>query len=290
MLKSMTGFGIAESQTSNYQIKVEVKSLNSKFQDINVKLPRELADKEAEVKTIIGKYLVRGKIGCVIEIISAESTTAEVHINEELFKKYFESYTDLATAVKAYPNEIFKLALQSPNVISSAANDDVVPFEEIKNMLSEALLKCDDFRQAEGNELERNLKLYIGNIRSGLDIVKEYDPARVEQIRSRIAQHMEVVKEKVTLDTNRFEQEIIYYLEKLDITEEKGRLTRHLDYFDEIMNEKESQGKKLGFISQEIGREINTIGAKANHAEIQRAVVEMKDELEKIKEQSMNIL
>jgi len=290
MLKSMTGFGIAESQTSNYQIKVEVKSLNSKFQDINVKLPRELADKEAEVKTIIGKYLVRGKIGCVIEIISAESTTAEVHINEELFKKYFESYTDLATAVKAYPNEIFKLALQSPNVISSAANDDVVPFEEIKNMLSEALLKCDDFRQAEGNELERNLKLYIGNIRSGLDIVKEYDPARVEQIRSRIAQHMEVVKEKVTLDTNRFEQEIIYYLEKLDITEEKVRLTRHLDYFDEIMNEKESQGKKLGFISQEIGREINTIGAKANHAEIQRAVVEMKDELEKIKEQSMNIL
>jgi len=286
----MTGFGIAESQTSNYQIKVEVKSLNSKFQDINVKLPRELADKEAEVKTIIGKYLVRGKIGCVIEIISAESTTAEVHINEELFKKYFESYTDLATAVKAYPNEIFKLALQSPNVISSAANDDVVPFEEIKNMLSEALLKCDDFRQAEGNELERNLKLYIGNIRSGLDIVKEYDPARVEQIRSRIAQHMEVVKEKVTLDTNRFEQEIIYYLEKLDITEEKVRLTRHLDYFDEIMNEKESQGKKLGFISQEIGREINTIGAKANHAEIQRAVVEMKDELEKIKEQSMNIL
>lgn len=286
----MTGFGLAEFQTSNYQIKVEVKSLNSKFQDINVKLPRELADKEAEIKTIIGKYLVRGKIGCVIEIISAENSSAEVQINEELFKKYFDSYTNLATAVKAYPNEIFKLALQSPNVISPASNDEFIPFEEVKKILLDALSKCDGFRQAEGNELERNLKLYVGNIRSGLDIVKEYDPARVEQIRSRLAQHMEVVKEKVTLDTNRFEQEIIYYLEKLDITEEKVRLTRHLDYFDEIMGEEDSQGKKLGFISQEIGREINTIGSKANHAEIQRAVVEMKDELEKIKEQSMNIL
>ncbi|MFT7236809.1 MAG: hypothetical protein ACI93L_000887 [Cyclobacteriaceae bacterium] len=290
MLKSMTGFGVAEFQTSNYQIKVELKSLNSKFQDINVKLPRELAQREAEIKTLIGKYLVRGKIGCVVDITPNKNTSPEVKVNDDLFEKYFTAYSSLAKKVNAESNEIFKLALQSPNVIAAAENDDSVSFEEIKKVLDEALSKCDNFRQAEGSELARNLDIYITKIRSGLETVKQNDPKRVEQIKSRLLGHMEEVKEKAVLDPNRFEQEIIYYLEKLDITEEKVRLTRHLDYFVEVMAEKESQGKKLGFISQEIGREINTIGAKANHAEIQRAVVEMKDELEKIKEQSMNIL
>jgi len=286
----MTGFGVAELQTSNYLVKIELKSLNSKFQDINVKLPRELSEKEAEIKMLIGKYLHRGKVSCVIEITTSEDAVPEIAVNEMLFRNYFNTYKSLAESVEADQKEVFKLALQAPNVIASSEQNSTIDFKQVKDALQSAILKCDDFRSTEGEELSRNLKIYIAQIREGLETVKKHDPDRVEQIRNRIAQHMEQVKEKVTLDPNRFEQEIIYFLEKLDISEEKVRLTRHLDYFMEVMSEKESQGKKLGFISQEIGREINTIGAKANHAEIQRAVVEMKDELEKIKEQSMNIL
>lgn len=285
----MTGFGSAEAQMDVYHIKVEIKTLNSKFQDFILKLPRELSDKEPDIKIILGKHLNRGKINFNLELTATGLKDPNVEINEDLFKGYFKKFKSLADVVGADTTELFRLALQSPEVITQTDNS-LIEFEQIVPVIEEAAKRCDRFRSAEGDELEKKMKGYIDSIRDGLDEVKRVDPMRVDQIRSRLTQHMEEVKDKVKLDPNRFEQEIVYYLEKLDITEEKVRLARHLDYFLEVMNEPESQGKKLGFISQEIGREINTMGAKANDADIQRAVVQMKDELEKIKEQTMNIL
>ena len=190
----------------------------------------------------------------------------------------------------ANPKDLFRLALHSPDVIVADESSSFEDWELLKSTLETALAKCNAFRAAEGETLQRNLESYIDGIAAGLVEVTARDPERIKLIRERITNSIEDIREKTQIDQNRFEQELIYYIEKLDITEEKVRLGRHLEYFKEVMGAKESQGKKLGFISQEIGREINTIGAKANDAVIQRAVVQMKDELEKIKEQSMNII
>ena len=182
------------------------------------------------------------------------------------------------------------MALHSPDVIKQEEEQLHLDWSVVEEVVLQAIEKCNQFRASEGGQLQENLSAYIGEIRKGLEMVTQRDPHRTEQIRTRIAANLEEIKEKTQVDQNRFEQEIIYYIEKLDITEEKVRLNQHLDHFSEVMESQESQGKKLGFIAQEIGREINTIGAKANDAEIQRAVVSMKDNLEKIKEQSLNIL
>lgn len=290
MLYSMTGFGAAEADAGKYRIKVEIRTLNSKFLDFNLKLPREIADKELEVKTLVGQQLKRGKVSLALELQPLNADTQTVSINEALFKSYYTSYERLAKEVQADAKDLFRLALHSPDVLAAGLQNEAVDWEAVKRILTEALEKCNLHRLEEGKSLQEELRRYIESIRKGLDEVTEWDPQRIKQIKERIASNIEEIKDKVQVDQNRFEQELIYYIEKLDITEEKVRLGRHLDYFLEVIDQDESQGKKLGFISQEIGREINTIGAKANDAVIQRAVVQMKDELEKIKEQTLNIL
>lgn len=290
MLYSMTGFGSAEAESKMYRVKVEIKTLNSKFLDLAPKLPRELADKELEIKNLMTQHLKRGKVNLTIELIPVNLEEPAVHINQQLFKSYYRQYEQLAAEVGANPKDLFRLALHSPDVIVPDGGNNEVDWEMVQGTLMEALEKCNQFRAAEGKSLQEKLSSYLDGIANGLAEVTEHDPQRISQIRERISSSIEDIKEKTQVDQNRFEQELIYYIEKLDITEEKVRLGRHLEYFREVMESGDSQGKKLGFISQEIGREINTIGAKANDAVIQRAVVQMKDELEKIKEQSMNII
>ncbi|MFT6866718.1 MAG: hypothetical protein ACJA08_001553 [Cyclobacteriaceae bacterium] len=290
MLLSMTGFGAAEASTQSHQVKVEIRSLNSKFQDINLRLPRELSEKEVEIRNLIAKYLNRGKINFSIDLVPLDLQQPTVKINELLFKSYYDKFLELANGVGAKEADVFKLALQAPDVITNNEKNEIADWEGILKVIEDALTKCNDFRQQEGEALQAKLESYVMIIKEALVEVMAQDDERLAQIKSRIKNSLEEIKNKVQVDQNRFEQELIYYIEKIDITEEKVRLAGHLDYFLEVMKDKESQGKKLGFISQEIGREINTIGAKANDAVIQRAVVRMKDELEKIKEQSMNIL
>lgn len=290
MLQSMTGFGSAEAESSKYRIKIEIKTLNSKFLDFSTKLPREILDRELEIKSIITNQLKRGKVNLTIELIPLGLEEPNIHINKGLFRTYYKQYEELANEMDANPKDLFRLALHSPDVIVADESSSFEDWELLKSTLETALAKCNAFRAAEGETLQRNLESYIDGIAAGLVEVTARDPERIKLIRERITNSIEDIREKTQVDQNRFEQELIYYIEKLDITEEKVRLGRHLEYFKEVMGAKESQGKKLGFISQEIGREINTIGAKANDAVIQRAVVQMKDELEKIKEQSMNII
>lgn len=286
----MTGFGLAESETPLYRIRVEIKALNSKFLDFNFRIPRELNDREPEIKTLLGNYLKRGKVNFSIELEQKEILEPKVKINEVLFKSYFQKYKQLATEVGGDSSELFKLALQSPDVVTADSHDQDLGWESIQNTILEAIEKCNQFRLHEGEILQQKLTEYVVAIQQGLKTVSEHDHNRLQSIKDRLNISIDEIRERVQVDQNRFEQELIYYLEKLDITEEKVRLAKHLDYFLEVMTHADSQGKKLGFISQEIGREINTIGAKANDAVVQRAVVSMKDELEKIKEQSMNIL
>ncbi len=290
MLLSMTGFGAADASTQSHQVKVEIRSLNSKFQDINLRLPRELSEKELEVRNLIAKYLNRGKINFSIDLVPLDLQQPTVKINELLFKTYYEKFSELANTVGAKNEDVFKMALQSPDVITNNEKSEIADWEGIVSVIEAALVKCNEFRSQEGEALQAKMESYVHVIKDALSEVAGQDEVRLAQIKSRIKNSLDEIKDKVQVDQNRFEQELIYYIEKIDITEEKVRLGGHLDYFLEVMKDKESQGKKLGFISQEIGREINTIGAKANDAVIQRAVVRMKDELEKIKEQSMNIL
>lgn len=290
MLYSMTGFGAAEAETSLHRIRVEIKTLNSKFLDFNFRIPRELNDREPEIKTLLSNHLKRGKINFSIELEQKEAVEPNIRINEVLFKSYFQLYTQLAKDVKADEGELFKLALQSPEVLSTNGEDSGLDWEVVQAVVVDAIEKCQVFRRDEGKVLQLKLTEYIEEIRSGLATVATHDPNRILAIKERLQNSVEEIRDRVQVDQNRFEQELIFYLEKLDITEEKVRLSKHLDYFLEVMNQADAQGKKLGFIAQEIGREINTIGAKANDAVIQRAVISMKDELEKIKEQSMNII
>lgn len=290
MIYSMTGFGSAEAESKVYRVKVEVKTLNSKFLDLISKLPRELADKELEIKNLVAQKLNRGKVNMTLELLPIHMEEPAVHINEALFKRYFETYKKLADEVNANDKDLFRLALHSPDVIVPDTTNEELDWDMVKNVVEEALDKCNQFRAAEGASLQEKLLSYIDGIEKGLVEVTARDPERIQSIRERVSNSLDEIREKTQVDQNRFEQELIYYIEKLDITEEKVRLGRHLDYFREVLNEGEQQGKKLGFISQEIGREINTIGAKANDAVIQRAVVQMKDELEKIKEQTMNVI
>ena len=292
MIKSMTGFGVAGLENEQMMIQVEVRSLNSKFLDLSIRSPRQFSDKEPEIRSIVQGILDRGKVNVSIDFVAKGSQSLPVAINQELFKTYFEEFKSLAELVGEKPSDLFKLALQAPNVINSVPiereeNDD---WGQVKEVLQEALKKCDGFRKDEGASLYAKLEENIQVIRGAFQRVKAEEPIRKERIQQRIKNHFAQWMDENSFDANRFEQELIYYFEKIDITEELVRLETHLDYFMKSMREEVSQGKKLGFISQEIGREINTIGSKANDAEIQKHVILMKDELEKIKEQSLNVI
>jgi uncharacterized protein (TIGR00255 family) len=287
----MTGFGQVQHDDGKLQINVEVKSLNSKFLDLGLRLPKVFSEKEIDVRNLISEKLERGKISIAIEYQRHGQLEIKQTYNEELFLTYYTQLKRLADRAMAPYENLFELALNSPDVIQSKqdefAEDD---WNGVKKLIIQAIGSCDEFRKAEGKVLEAKLSEYINSIRGALIKVEELDPKRVERIRQRLKGNVVAFLGEEGYDTNRLEQEIIFYIEKLDIHEERVRLKSHLDYFLQILSESQSGGKKLGFISQEIGREINTIGSKANDAEIQKHVVLMKEELEKIKEQLNNVL
>ncbi len=293
MIKSMTGYGNAGFENNEFSIQVEVRSLNSKFLDLSIRSPRQFSDKELEIRNLAQSILDRGKVSITIDFSAKGSVDLPVSINENLFQLFYNKYKSLADSVKDSNQDIFKLALQSPNVITQVSveeKEDEGDWIAVKNVIREALEKCDSFRQDEGNSLYEKLIDNIDSIASGLEQIKVGEGNRKERIKNKIRNHFNEWLDENAFDANRFEQELIYYFEKLDITEELVRLDTHLKYFLKCIKEESMQGKKLGFISQEIGREINTIGSKANDAEMQKHVILMKDELEKIKEQTLNVL
>jgi uncharacterized protein (TIGR00255 family) len=289
MILSMTGYGSAKFENNEYSINVELKCLNSKFIDLNLRIPRFLSDKEIEIRGVLNNLLKRGKINANIELDFKENVNGNVQVNKDLFKQYFAEFKQLACEVGANEDELFKLALQSPEVLKVEEKEiSEALISELMKVIEDAAISCSEFRADEGKRLQEELTQYCLNIDKELKAIQTYDPERLAKIKQRIRQNVDELA--ADIDENRFEQEIIYYAEKLDITEEIIRLDNHIRYFIKTMEERESNGKKLGFISQEMGREINTLGSKANDAFMQNMVVKMKDELEKIKEQSLNIL
>ena len=292
MIKSMTGFSTSRLETESYVSTAEVKSLNSKFLDLSIRIPKALSDKEPEVRNLASSMMVRGKVSISLEIQSKSDSETSLEYNSELFKNYFSELKQLAESVGAGDEELFKMALQSPDVIRTSDNSEILNdfWDQLKSLITEAIEGCDEFRNAEGASLEVQLNESLKVISECKTKIEKLDPERIERVRKKVRSQLDELIDKTRIDENRLEQELIYYIEKLDIAEELVRLESHLSYFSEVMDMEDSNGKKLGFISQEIGREINTIGSKANDADIQKLVVQMKDELEKIKEQVLNVL
>jgi uncharacterized protein (TIGR00255 family) len=286
MIQSMTGFGKATIQLPTKKITVEVKSLNSKGLDLNVRMPSLYREMELGLRTQIASTLERGKVDFSIFIEStAEQTTTKVNV--PIVKAYINQLK--AVYADADETELMKMAVRMPDALKIERDEiDENDWTQIKVVIEESLNNIKTFRRDEGMSLEKEFQLRIGNIRQYMTEALALDPERVQAIKDRLQTAIDELK--VNVDENRFEQELIYYLEKLDITEEKVRLTNHLDYFLETINGTEANGRKLGFITQEMGREINTMGSKSNHAQMQKLVVQMKDELEKIKEQVLNVL
>jgi len=287
----MTGYGRAYHETDRFDVTVEVKTLNSKYLDAGIKLPRLFGDREIEVRQLISEKLQRGKVSLSIDFKGKGELGGEPTVNEDLLKAYYQIYHKLAQEVEATHQNLFRLAAQSPDVLLPTAqeNADNQTWHEVRAVIEQALETCNQFRIQEGTALEKDFTNAAANIRSALDSIQERVPARDQKLREKLKNQVNENFGK-EIDENRFEQELIYYLEKLDINEEVVRLTNHLEYFTQVLGQQNVHGKKLGFISQEIGREINTIGSKANDAHIQRYVVGMKEDLEKIKEQVLNVL
>ena len=282
----MTGFGKASLQLPTKKVTVEVKSLNSKGLDLSVRMPSAYREMELGLRNQIALKLERGKVDFSIFIEStAEQTSTKVNV--PIVKAYINQLREVYPA--ADETELMKMAVRMPDTLKTEREEiDENDWIEIQKVISEALDYIGNFRKDEGASLEKEFQLRIGNIRQYMNDALALDPERVQAIKDRL--QTAISELKVNVDENRFEQELIYYLEKLDITEEKVRLTNHLDYFLETINGTEANGRKLGFITQEMGREINTMGSKSNHAQMQKLVVMMKDELEKIKEQVLNVL
>jgi uncharacterized protein (TIGR00255 family) len=287
MIQSMTGFGKHVIQLPSKKITVELKSLNSKSLDLNARMPSAYREKELELRKIIASSLVRGKVdfGLYLETTGVETTA---QINEEVVKGYIKQLDNIA-GNQGDLARLLEIAMRMPDTLKTGREDiDQNEYKVIQQALKEALSEINIFRSEEGSVLEQDFVERIETLEKLLEAVVNMDPDRQADVRQRLEKAVSDIKTDV--DANRFEQELIYYLEKYDITEEKVRLANHLNYFTKTLKSDDSNGKKLGFISQEIGREINTIGSKANYAPMQQLVVQMKDELEKIKEQMLNVL
>lgn len=285
MIQSMTGFGKHVVQLPNKKITVEIKSLNSKSIDLNARMPSSYREKELELRKLVANSLLRGKVdfNLYVELTGNETST---QVNEVAVKQYMGQLKNIADGDDL---RLLEMALRFPDAMKTDKDDiDESEYEAIKEALKGALVEINMFRSEEGSVLEKDFLARIASLEKLLEEVVAIDPDRQATIRERLEKAVQDIKADV--DANRFEQELIYYLEKYDITEEKVRLANHLDYFSKTLQSDDSNGKKLGFISQEIGREINTIGSKANFAPMQQLVVQMKDELEKIKEQMLNVL
>ena len=281
----MTGFGRGEGVFEGKKLTIDIKSLNSKSFDLNIKIPSRYKEKEFEIRKLLNDRVLRGKVDCYVNIESL-SNASDVNINHDLVQAYMQ---ELKKAAGDGPDfEYLKMAIRMPEVISTKS--DVLNEDEwifLIELIEETLTKFENFRRTEGEILQQELSRNIRKIESYLSQVEPYEEIRMDGVKER---YRKSLNEFDQIDETRFYQEMAYYTEKLDIAEEKVRLTQHLKYYLEVMVDENFNGKKLGFISQEIGREINTLGSKANHAEIQKLVVMMKDDLEKIKEQTLNVL
>ncbi len=291
MLKSMTGFGRAEQTVNDKTFLVEIKSLNGKQFEIQLRLPPLLRPYEFDIRSLLQEHLVRGSIDCVITI-KQNGASKPVNINTDLIKAYYHQIEILAGELKIDTNSVLSALLRLPEVVTPAMdvlNDE--DFEHFKKVLLDALNELNRHRLNEGASLEKDLYTRITNINAQEETIVKLEPNRIRRIREEITQLLETYAGKENYDGNRLEQELIYYIEKIDIHEEQVRLKQHCEYFKSLLaGSDESKGKKLSFIIQEIGREINTTGSKAYDAEIQKCVVIMKDELEKAKEQVLNVL
>jgi len=285
MIVSMTGFGKSVLQLPSKKITIEIKSLNSKSLDMNVRTPSLYREKELGIRKMIASKLIRGKVDFNLYLeITGEETSSQ--INKTVMKQYMKQLKDV---VDGDPMDLLQMAVRMPDAVTTERDDiDEDEWQTIENEIKGTLDKIADYRAAEGKALEDDLNLRVNNIDGLLEEVIKMDPERIDGVRERLKKGVEDLKEKY--DENRFEQELVYYIEKFDITEEKVRLQNHLEYFIKSISSNDSNGKKLGFIGQEMGREINTIGSKSNYAAMQKLVVQMKDELEKVKEQLLNVL
>jgi uncharacterized protein (TIGR00255 family) len=282
----MTGYGKVVLELNAKTVRIEIKSLNSKSLDLNVRMPNDYRPKELELRKIIGSRLRRGKID-VSFYVDIEKAKNPTKINTSVVKNYMDQLSNISGGGRNL--DLLRMAIKMPDSISAEKEEiDEQEWSLIINGAEDALNKIENYRKDEGEALYSDFSNRLNKIKSLLKKAVEIDPERIKKVRERLTKSVLELKEKI--DQNRFEQELIYYIEKLDINEEKIRLDNHLDYFFKTLNQNQSNGKKLGFIAQEIGREINTIGSKANYAPMQKIVVQMKDELEKIKEQLLNVL
>ncbi len=282
----MTGFGKASMQFPTKKITIEIKSLNSKGIDLNVRTPQVYREMELAIRNQLAQKIERGKVDFNIYLeITGEETTSKV--NAPIVRAYINQMKEILP--NADETELMKMAVRMPDALKTEREEvDETEWLEIQKTINEALEQFQNFRKSEGESLEKEFNLRIQNIKNYMNDALAFDNERIANLKERLQNSLNELKAEI--DQNRFEQELIYYIEKLDITEEKVRLTNHLDYFIETLNSTDTNGRKLGFIGQEMGREINTMGSKANHSEMQKLVVLMKDELEKIKEQVLNVL
>lgn len=292
MIQSMTGYGKATAELPDKKINVEIKSLNSKAMDLSTRIAPAYREKEIEIRNEISKVLERGKVDFSLWIEKKEGADSATPINQELLKGYYKQILSISENLNIpLPADWFQTLLRMPDVMSKTEIQELSEEEWaiVHATVLEAVNHLVDFRKQEGIALEKKFREKISNISSLLEKITPYEKERVEKVKERIIEALEKTL-SVDYDKNRLEQELIYYIEKLDINEEKQRLTNHLKYFISTLESGCGQGKKLGFIAQEMGREINTLGSKSNHAEMQKIVVQMKDELEQIKEQVLNVM
>lgn len=290
MIQSMTGFGKATLELPGKKITIEVKSLNSKQLDLSARIPSIYREQELNIRGLIGRRLERGKVDFAIyvENTGKESTS---QINQSILETYYNQIKDSSVKLGIdVPSDWFQVLLRLPDVLKYEVQEaDEEEWNKVQATINKALDQLIEFRKQEGAMLHELFSKKIANIAALQSDIEPYEAERIEKVKTRITEALEKI-EKFDYDKNRFEQEMIFYIEKLDINEEKNRLDNHLKYFLETINTESGQGKKLGFIAQEIGREINTMGSKSNHAQMQQIVVQMKDELEQIKEQVLNVL
>lgn len=291
MIKSMTGFGKAVCECQNRKMMVEIKSLNSKSLDINARIPNGYREKEVEIRNLISKQLNRGKVDFQITIENS-GEASNYSINKSLAQKYYRELKELSNDLDEKDfSDYLLLIMRMPDVLVTEINEiSEEEWSQLQKAILKALDEVNEFRLDEGQNLEKDLRYRNDKISKLLEEVTPFEKVRLKNLQAKIKKDLEDVVDKEDVDKNRFEQELVYYQDKLDITEEKVRLKKHCEYFIDTLNETGFQGKKLIFISQEMGREINTLGSKANESNIQKIVVQMKDELEKIKEQLFNIL
>ena len=285
MIKSMTGFGKAETQFENKNYILELRSLNSKGLELNTRLPIQFREIEIHLKKIIGESLQRGKVDLSLNIEYIEQSSSK-NINLGVVNQYIEQLREIEDADRL---DLLKIAMRLPDTLKTELNDnEEYEIKTIEGLLEKALINLNKYRFDEGSSIEEDFKKRLIKLKALIDKVIQIDPERKEKIENKLRTSIEELQ--IEIDENRFEQELIYYIEKYDITEERVRLDSHIEYFTHSMENSSSNGKKLGFIAQEMGREINTIGSKASHAGLQKVVIQMKDELEKIKEQLLNVL